>query len=132
MEAGNKSRIPGSRTRMRDRQMRAIDAVQGIPPQSRFASHNVPLVLWPDLLAEFGSVYTYHTAEGEELQGLRGILIEGLDDEPHSPGRYARFWVDLRDLPREPRSADWVLLNGVQYDVDRVDATLYDIARLVI
>lgn len=103
-----------------------------LPGGSRFAAENVPYVLWPDLLNEFGSDYEYHTAEGETVAGLRGILIEGLVEEAVSPGRYARFWVDTRDLPREPRSADWILLNGITFDVERADATLYDLVRLVI
>lgn len=115
---------------MRDRLKKARDLK--VLPGSRFAAENVPYVLWPDLLDEFGVDYEYHTAEGETVPALRGILIEGSVDEPASPGRYALFWVDTRDLPREPRSADWILLAGITYDVERTDATLYDLARLVI
>jgi hypothetical protein len=101
-------------------------------PGSRFSGENVPGLLWPDLLEEFGVEYSYHTAEGEQIPALRGVLIEGVEGEPLSPGRYARFWLDLRDLPREPRSADWIVLGTETYDVERVDATLYDLSRLVI
>lgn len=130
MEAGNHSRHSGSRTRMRDRWKKARDLK--VLPGSRFSAENVPYLLWPDLLAEFGVDYEYHTAEGEIIGNLRGILIEGQVDEAVSPGRYARFWVDSRDLPREPRSADWILLNDTTFDVERPDATLYDLIRLVI
>ena len=130
MEAGSGKRSPGMHTRMRDRQVKNADLP--VLPGSRFAAQNIPYVLWPDLLDEFGTDYIYHTAEGEEFQA-RGILIEGMETEAVSPGRYARFWVDTRDLPREPRSADWLILPGpVNYDVERVDATLYDLDRLVI
>lgn len=101
-------------------------------PGSRFSADNVPYILWPDLLDEFGSDYTYNTADGETISGLRGVLIEGLVDEPVSPGRYARLWVDSRELPREPCAADWIVLNDTRYDVERVDASLFDIYRLVI
>jgi hypothetical protein len=115
---------------MRDRLPKTRDLK--VLPGSRFSADNVPYILWPDLLDEFGSDYTYNTADGEKLSGLRGVLIEGLVDEPVSPGRYARLWIDARDLPREPRAADWILLNDTSYDVERVDATLFDICRLVI
>lgn len=101
-------------------------------PGSYFTIETVPFVLWPDLVAVYGSEYTYHTAEGETVPGLQGILIEGVEDEALSPGRYARFWVDRRDLPREPRSADWLFLGDATYDVERVDATVFDLNRLVI
>jgi hypothetical protein len=128
--AGAGNRIQGSRTRMRDRLTKPRDLK--VLPGSRFSADNVPYILWPDLLDEFGSDYTYNTADGETISGLRGVLIEGLVDEPVSPGRYARLWVDSRELPREPCAADWIVLNDTRYDVERVDASLFDIYRLVI
>lgn len=130
MEAGFNKRIPGTRARLRDRQTKATDLKT--LPGSRFSADNVPYILWPDLLEEFGSDYDYYTPEGDRFEGLRGILLEGMIDETTSPGRYARHWVDTRDLGREPRSADWIVVGGVTYDIERVDATLFDLQRLVI
>lgn len=102
-------------------------------PTSTFSANDVPLLLWPDLVEHFGVDYEYHTADGEVIPDLRGIYFEGAEDEPIAPGRYARLWVDLRDLPREPRSSDWVLIGDSDtYDVEVVKATPYDIGLLVI
>ena len=102
------------------------------PPQSLFSGSHVPDILWPDLVDEFGVDFNYHLAEGDAVRGLRGILIEGMEGEAVSPGRYARIWVDSRDLPRRPRPADWVELDEANYDVESVDDSLASIPRLTI
>lgn len=101
-------------------------------PASLFHHEHVPHLLWPDLIDEFGVDYDYHFAEGDSVKSLRGLLIEGVEDEPVSPGRYARFWADLRDLPQPPRAADWIELEWATYDVEQVGATLFNISRLIV
>jgi hypothetical protein len=105
---------------------------QVTPPYSQFTGTSVPDVLWPDLVDEFGVDFNYHLAEGDAVRGLRGLLVEGLEGEASAPGRYARIWVDTRDLPRRPRRADWVELGDSSYDVETVDDSLASIPRLTI
>src|SRR4051812_4907486 len=132
MEAGFNSRTPGMRTRMRDRQTKSRDAATGgTLAQAFFSSYCVPDVLWPDLLGQFGVEFEYHMPEGD-AGTVAGIFIEGIESESRSPGRYARIWLDQRDLTRESRPADWIILSGVTYDVESVDATPFAISRLVI
>src|SRR5262245_28442980 len=100
--------------------------------QALFNHEDVPQLLLPEMIAEFGVTYNYHFAEGDSVKGLRGLLIEGVEDEPISPGRYARFWADLRDLPQPPKAADWIELEWATYDVEQVGATLYDISRMIV
>jgi hypothetical protein len=99
---------------------------------SIFSEDMVPDMLWPDLLTIHATIYDYHLAEGDTRSGLRGMLMEGLEGEPVSPGRYARMWVDTRDLPRQPRASDWLHLNGDSYDVESVSATVNEMSQLVI
>lgn len=99
---------------------------------SLFTEERVPDLLMPDLLTEHETTFDYHLAEGDARSGLTGMLLEGVEGEPVSPGRYARIWMDIRQLPREPRSADWIVVDDETYDVEYVAATLYDIWQLTI
>lgn len=131
MEARSSSkRTAGMHTRVRDRQTKIRD-LPVLPGPSTFSEVSVPAVLWPDLLEEYGIDYTFHTAEGEDI-AARGIWFDGVVDESVFPGRYSRLWVDTRDLPRDPRSADWVVIDGDQYDVERVADTRFGILLLVL
>ena len=102
------------------------------PDNSLFCGSHVPDILWPDLLTVYGRECQYHMAEGDTVAGVTGILLPGMEDEWTSPGRYARFFIDGRDLPREPQAADWIDLVWNTYDVESVTATEYGIYRLVI
>ena len=130
MEARSTKRTTGMHTRVRDRQQR-ISEMNPLPGPSSFTHVSVPDVLWPDLLVTFGIDYTYHTAEGEETNA-RGVWIDGVEDESVFPGRYSRLWVDTRDLPRDPRSADWVVIGYDVHDVERVADTRFGILMLVL
>lgn len=101
-------------------------------PLSLFSRVHVPDILWPSLISVFGVPYDYHFAEGDYVKGIIGILIEGVEDEPVSPGRYARFLANSRDLPRPPRAADWIELEYATYDVESVHATPFDISTLIV
>ena len=99
---------------------------------SRFTEEYVPDLLWPDLMTDHATTYDYHLAEGDVRPGLTGMLMEGVEGEQISPGRYARIWIDARDLPRQPRSSDWIVINGESYDVENVSDTLYRLQLLTL
>ena len=99
---------------------------------SNFSDYLVPELLMPSMLTEHDTVYDYHLAEGDIRTGLMGMLMEGREREAISPGRYARIWIDTDDLPRPPRSADWLVIRNTTYDVESVTDTLFNWARLVI
>jgi hypothetical protein len=101
-------------------------------PQSLFTGAQVPEMLWPDQLWQYGAEYDYHLAEGDAVAGVLGILTEGAEGEFVSPGRYARMLIDARDLPRAPRAADWIDVGDKTYDVEQVEETVFGISRLVI
>ena len=101
-------------------------------PASLFATVFVPRNNWPYLIRHFGVYYDYHCAEGDAVTDLRGLLTEGVEGEFRSPGRYARMQVDVRELPRAPRAADWIELGDETYDVESVEGTLFHVARLII
>jgi hypothetical protein len=102
------------------------------PPQSLFSHQLVPLLLWPNLIWLHGITCNYHFAEGDAVNGLKILFWEGTEEEPVSPGRYARGFVDIRDLPQPPRAADWVELEWATYDVEQVSASVYNISKLIL
>jgi hypothetical protein len=130
MEARSRKRITGLQTRVRDRLVRQAD-MPALPGPSVFSTVSVPDTLWPDLLAEFGCDYVFHAAEGDEA-AARGIWFEGDETESVFPGRYSRLWVDPRDLPRDPQSADWIVIGEAQFDVERVADTPTGMMMLVL
>ena len=101
-------------------------------PLSHFSGINVPDFLWPDLIAEFGVPLTYHTVEGDVIDAVNGLLLEGAEGEFKAGGRYARLLIEDRDLPRPAQASDWVDLGNSSYDIESVDATHYGISRCVI
>lgn len=100
-------------------------------PVSQFTGQHVPEYLWPDLIEEFGVDIGYHTVEGEILT-VCGLLLEGMEGEFKTGGRYLRCVLDHSDLPRPPQASDWIELSATTYDVESVEATLYNISRCVI
>ena len=99
---------------------------------SIFNEEYVPDYIMPDLLTVHNTYFDYHLAEGDTRAGLTGMLMEGVEGEPVSPGRYAKIWIDSRQLPRDPRSADWIVIDDDMYDVESVSATLHHIFQLTI
>lgn len=92
----------------------------------------VNTLLWPSLLAQHGARYDYHLAEGDIVNGVLGMLTEGVEGEGLSPGRYARCYLDGSDLPRAPRKADWIDIGNTEYDVESVNALLTGIYILTV
>ena len=101
-------------------------------PVTNFST-TVSTVMWPALLAMFGSQMEYWPGH-DSIQALtiNAIFKEGALGEETSPGRYSNITVQISDLPAGPKKGDAVVRGTKTYAVARVAANAYGFAELIL
>ena len=99
-------------------------------PKQEFYTALVP-ALWRDLVGVFSHTIVYHYIDGGAVE-IQALVYEGVEGESKTLGRYTHVMVDNATLSRLPMAGDWVVIDGLNYDIVTVDALIVNLSRLVV